>query len=189
MVKIKMPKYEIVNLVCTGTLNLSLDLYQLAYKLKNIEYEPEQFPGAILRIKNPKCSILIFKNGKMNVAGCRTEESMRKAIRIAFKMISPYSITPAPKRYTPKYYITNMVGSGDAGVTLDLYKLAANLKNVEYEPEQFPGAIMKLDNPKASLLLFKNGKIIIQCKSEADIKKSLKKIRKILEPYASPHNK
>jgi len=185
MVKIKPPKYEIVNLVSTGTLNLSLDLYQLASKLKSIEYEPEQFPGAILRLTNPRCSLLIFKNGKMNVAGCRTEETMRKAIKIVFKMISPYSITPPPKRYTPKYYITNMVASGDLGVTLDLYKLAAGLKNIEYEPEQFPGAIMKQENPKASLLLFKNGKIIMQCKSEADIKKTLRKITKILEPYAS----
>ena len=187
MVKIKTPKYEIVNLVSTGTLNVSLDLYQLAYKLDNIEYEPEQFPGAILRIKNPRCSMLIFKNGKINVAGCKTEEDMVKAIKVVFKMIAPFSLTPAPQRYTPKYRITNMVASGDLGVTLDLYRLAAGLKNVEYEPEQFPGAIMKLENPKASMLLFKNGKIIMQCSSEEDIKKTLKKVTILLEPYAEEH--
>jgi len=186
---IKRPTYEIVNLVSTGSLDLSLDLYRLAFKLKNIEYEPEQFPGAILRINNPKCAMLIFKNGKMNVVGCRDEETMKKAIKTVFKMIAPYSITPPPKRYKPKYRITNIVASGDLGVSLDLYRLAAKLKNVEYEPEQFPGAIMKLEDPKASLLLFKNGKVIIQCDREEDIKKTLKKVAKILEPFASPREK
>ena len=58
------------------------------------------------------------------------------------------------------YKIVNLVASSALGVTLDLYNLAAAIPDVEYEPEQFPGAIFKVKEPKVSLLLFKNGKII-----------------------------
>src|ERR1700752_4334232 len=58
-------EYAIVNLVASGGLNANLDLYNLAMSIPNIEYEPEQFPGAILKLKEPKVSMLLFKNGKI----------------------------------------------------------------------------------------------------------------------------
>ena len=55
-------KYTIVNMVAAASLDHNLDLYSLAVGIPNIEYEPEQFPGAILKIKEPKVSMLLFKN-------------------------------------------------------------------------------------------------------------------------------
>ncbi len=184
------PKYKIENIVASGELKIELDLYSLAYKLKDIEYEPEQFPGAILKLKDPKSSLLIFKNGKVICTGAKTEDLIKKSIRRAFKLVSPYSKTPPPKRFTPIYDVQNIVASGALNVSLDLYTLTQKIKNIEYEPEQFPGAILKLKEPKSSLLLFKNGKVICTgCKTEKDVKKALRVTAKLLAPYADPPEK
>jgi len=182
--KIK-PTYEIQNIVAHGYLPVVLDLFKLAQKLEDIEYEPEQFPGAIVKLIKPKVSLLIFKNGKVIVAGAKNEKTIREALRVAFKLVESYSKTKTPKTYTPKYTVVNIVSSGNLGVDLDLFKITTKLPEVEYEPEQFPGAIMRINNPKCSFLLFKNGKIIIAgCKVESEIKRSLKVLVKKIKPFA-----
>ena len=85
-------------------------------------------------------------------------------------------------KYTVK--IENMVASADLGFEIDLILLARNLPNVEYEPEQFPGAVLKLKDPKASLLVFQNGKIICTaCKNEADVAFSIRRTRDLVVKY------
>ena len=181
------PKYRIENIVASGELKIELDLYSLAYKLKDIEYEPEQFPGAILKLKEPKSSLLLFKNGKVICTGAKTEDLIKKAILKAFKLVSPYSKTPPPKRFVVNYDVRNIVASGELNVSLDLYTLTQKFRQIEYEPEQFPGAILKLKEPKSSLLLFKNGKVICTgCKTEKEVKKALAVTAKLLAPYADP---
>ena len=72
----KKPDFEITNMVASASLGLELDLYSLAQKIKEIEYEPEQFPGAILKFKDPKASLLLFKNGKVICAGAKNENEI-----------------------------------------------------------------------------------------------------------------
>ena len=84
----------------------------------------------------------------------------------------------------PDFKIENIVASADLGVELDLYAIAKSSPDVDYEPEQFPGAICKIHVPKTALLLFKNGKIICTgSKTEADIKKSIDQVIKIVENH------
>jgi len=172
-------------MVASASLGLELDLYSLASKIPEIEYEPEQFPGAILKFKEPtKASLLLFKNGKVVCVGCKRRDLIDKTIQKTIKMLTPYAkrITKTKK---PKIEITNIVASANLHLELDLYKIAYKLKDVEYEPEQFPGAILKFRDPKASLLLFKNGKVICAgAKSEDEIKQALAKAKKLLKPYA-----
>lgn len=186
MSKSKQTAFVITNMVASASLGLELDLYALANKIPEIEYEPEQFPGAILKFKEPtKASLLLFKNGKVVCVGCKKRELIEKTIQKTIKMLLPYAkrITKTKK---PKIEITNIVASANLGLELDLYKIAYKIKDVEYEPEQFPGAILKFKDPaKASLLLFKNGKVICAgAKSEKEIKVVLNKAKALLKPYA-----
>ncbi len=152
-------EYAIVNLVASGGLNANLDLYNLAMSIPNIEYEPEQFPGAILKLKEPKVSMLLFKNGKIICSGASAEAQIDLAIKKANKMI--HEIQPKVKILQKiEYEVVNLVATGNLHQNLDLFATAMQLDNVEYEPEQFPGAILRLDEPKLTLLLFKNGKVI-----------------------------
>ncbi len=180
------PTYSIVNMVASANLELDLDLYSIAYKVHDVEYEPEQFPGAIFKMKEPKSSLLLFKNGKIICTGCRSEKEVLAAIEKTQKMLINFTKSKA-KKGKPSFTVENIVASASMNVELDLYSIAYKVKNVEYEPEQFPGAIFKLKEPKSSLLLFKNGKIICTgCKSEKDVERALDQTAKIMAPYASP---
>ncbi|MDO8427678.1 MAG: TATA-box-binding protein [Candidatus Diapherotrites archaeon] len=173
-------KYTIVNLVASANLKGTLDLYNLARSLPNIEYEPEQFPGAILKLKEPKVSMLLFKNGKVICSGANNEEEIAAGIRKASKLI--HELQPNIKvQKNVDYTIVNLVATANLNQTLDLFKTALTLENVEYEPEQFPGAILRIDDPKITLLLFKNGKIICAgAKREDLLKKGLKKAAELI---------
>jgi len=179
----KKPEFVITNMVASASLGLELDLFSLAQKIKEIEYEPEQFPGAILKFKDPKASLLLFKNGKVVCVGCKKRSLIEKTIERTVKMLTPYAKRILKKK-KPKIEITNIVASADLGLDLDLYRIAYKVKDVEYEPEQFPGAILKFKEPKVSLLLFKNGKVICAgAKTEKDISTVLRKARTLLEKY------
>lgn len=185
------PTFKIENIVASANLELDLDLYGIAYKVHDVEYEPEQFPGAIFKIKDPKSSLLLFKNGKIICTGCKSEKEVQAAIEKTQKMLlshakAPGKGKPALKKSKPTFRVENIVASANLKVELDLYGIASRVKDVEYEPEQFPGAIYKIKVPKSSLLLFKNGKIICTgCKSEKEVQAALDTTAKMLGPFAS----
>jgi len=178
-------KYTIVNLVASGNLNATLDLYNLAITIPNIEYEPEQFPGAILKLKEPKVSMLLFKNGKVICSGASSEQEISDAILKASKLI--HEIQKSVKiQKDAEFQVVNLVATANLNMTLDLFKTAMELDNVEYEPEQFPGAILRIADPKLTLLLFKNGKLICAgAKREEFLKKGLKKASELIKGIQS----
>ena len=174
-------QYTIVNIVASGNLNCNIDLYNLAISVPNIEYEPEQFPGAILKLKEPKVSMLLFKNGKVICSGASSEKQIPLAIYKASKMIHDIQKDVKVQK-NADYTVVNLVSTANLKMDLDLFKTAMELDNVEYEPEQFPGAILRIHDPKVTLLLFKNGKVICAgAKNEDLLKKGLKKASKLIK--------
>jgi len=177
---VKKMEYKIVNLVASSSLGAALDLYNLATAIPEVEYEPEQFPGAILKLDEPKVSLLLFKNGNIIISGASCEKDIKAAIKKASKVINEVqSSVPIKDRVT--YKIVNLVATSNLNKQIDLFNAAVTLDNIEYEPEQFPGAIVRIFNPKLTMLLFKNGKLICAgAKSEEDIVKGLNKLKKVL---------
>ncbi len=182
-------KYTIVNLVASADLKATLDLYNLAITIPTIEYEPEQFPGAILKLKEPKVSMLLFKNGKVICSGASSEKEIEQGIRKASKLI--HDIQPDVKvQRKVSYNVVNLVATANLNMTLDLFQTALSLDNVEYEPEQFPGAILRIADPKLTLLLFKNGKMICAgAKREDLLRKGLKKAAELIKKTAPKQKK
>ncbi|MBI5553771.1 MAG: TATA-box-binding protein [Candidatus Diapherotrites archaeon] len=178
-------KYTIVNMVASGSLNATLDLYNLAVSIPEIEYEPEQFPGAIFKLKEPKVSMLLFKNGKIICSGASSEKDISLAILKASKII--HEVQKSVKiQKDAEYSVVNLVATANLNQNLDLFKVAMGLDNVEYEPEQFPGAILRLSDPKLTLLLFKNGKLICAgAKREELLKKGLNRAKAIVNQVQS----
>lgn len=93
---IKSPKIAIQNIVVSADLHATIDLYALSKEVKAVDYEPEQFPGAIFRIAEPKAVIILFKNGKMICTGTSTEANIKKVLEFASKIISKYVISLNP---------------------------------------------------------------------------------------------
>jgi transcription initiation factor TFIID TATA-box-binding protein len=86
------PAIKIQNIVVSADLHATIDLYALSKNVKEVDYEPEQFPGAIFRIKEPKAVIILFKNGKLICTGSSTEADIKKVLDYATKIISKYVI-------------------------------------------------------------------------------------------------
>ncbi len=162
---------EVVNIVVSSSLNHAIPLEKMASTLSNTEYNPEQFPGLVLRIKEPKTSALIFSSGKIVCTGARSMEKVEESIRKIIKSLEKINIKITIK---PEIHIQNIVASGSVGMDLNLNTLAMKLDNTEYEPEQFPGLVYKIAAAKATFLLFSNGKVVCTgTKSETEVHRAL----------------
>ena len=74
------PELKIQNIVASANLGGTIDLERSAYVLGKTMYEPEQFPGLIYRMDDPKVVILLFASGKLVCTGAKKEEDVYKAV-------------------------------------------------------------------------------------------------------------
>jgi len=128
--------------------------------VKDAEYKRKQFPGLVLRIKDPKAATLIFRSGKVICTGSKSVEDVNRAIRQVVNILDELE---SPVILNPEIKIQNIVASADLGVNLNLNAIAIGfgLENVEYEPEQFPALVYRLNNPRVVMLIFGTGKIVV----------------------------
>ena len=172
---------EVVNIVVSSALEHDIPLEKMATTLSNTEYNPEQFPGLVIRIKEPKTSALVFSSGKIVCTGARNLGDVRKCIDKIIKSLAKINIKIT---IVPVITIQNIVASGSIGMDLNLNSLAMKLNNTEYEPEQFPGLVYKVnvkdkkgETFKATFLLFTNGKIVCTgTKSEENVHLAVDKL-------------
>ena len=171
----KVPKnIKVVNIVVSTSLKHDIPLEKMAATLSNTEYNPEQFPGLVIRIKDPKTSALIFSSGKVVCTGARSMDKVHESIKKIIKSLEKIKVKITIK---PEIEIQNIVASGSIGMDLNLNTLAMKLENTEYEPEQFPGLVYKLEDAKATFLLFSNGKVVCTgTKSEKEVHAALDKL-------------
>ncbi|MDA3836150.1 MAG: TATA-box-binding protein [Nanoarchaeota archaeon] len=159
--KVETPKkefeYKIQNIVATTSLEKPVPLTKLARTQPNTEYNPETFPGLVLRIKEPKSAVLVFSSGNLVCTGTKSIPQVRKVIDEVIKQLKKVSVDVTIK---PKITVQNIVASGTINLQLNLNYLALEMENTEYEPEQFPGLVYKLEDPNATFLLFSNGKLV-----------------------------
>jgi len=154
-----MTEIKIQNIVASTTFAEKLDLDVIAQSLEEAEYEPEQFPGLVYRLNEPKTATLLFRSGKANCTGAKNIEDVKKTVNIIADKLEKIDI----KVYkNPEIVIQNIVATSDLEGELNLSEvaLALGLENVEYEPEQFPGLVYRLKEPKVAMLLFGSGKIV-----------------------------
>ncbi|MFP3173062.1 TATA-box-binding protein [Vulcanisaeta sp. EB80] len=173
------PTYRIENIVATVNLGVDLDLDKLAERLPAAEYNPEQFPGLILRLQRPKISALIFRTGKMVCTGAKSENELKRAVKELVRLLNEHG---ADVPLTPEIQVQNIVASGNLHAEVDIEKSALMLENSMYEPEQFPGLIYRMDDPKVVLLIFSSGKIVCTgAKKEVQVRDAVFKIHDVLK--------
>ncbi|RMF05912.1 TATA-box-binding protein [Candidatus Woesearchaeota archaeon] len=165
---------QVVNIVVSSSLEHDVPLEKMAATLSNTEYNPEQFPGLVLRIKEPKTSALIFSSGKIVCTGAKSMKKVEESIQKIIESLKKIDVNITIK---PKINVQNIVASGSVGMDLNLNVLAMKLENTEYEPEQFPGLVYKLPEAKATFLLFSNGKVVCTgTKSEEEVHQAVDKL-------------
>ncbi len=173
------PIISIENVVASATIDQRLDLKDITKKFPEVEWNPEQFPGAVFRLKTPKTATLLFRTGKMVCTGSKSEEMARKAVKLVVKELRKGKIK-IKKEATVT--IQNIVASINLGGKVHLEQAARTLPRSMYEPEQFPGLIHRMLDPKTVILIFSSGKLVCTGgKTEKDVYRSVNQLHNLLE--------
>jgi len=171
-----MIEIKVQNIVASTKFAEKLDLDLIAQSLEEAEYEPEQFPGLVYRLNNPKTATLLFGSGAANCTGAKNVEDVRRTIDVIADKLKKLGVEVYKN---PKIIVQNIVATADLGGELNLTETAMGLglENVEYEPEQFPGLVYRVKEPKVAMLLFSSGKIVCAgARSTEDASKAAEKL-------------
>jgi len=166
----------IQNIVATTSLEEEVSLTKLARTNPHTEYNPDTFPGLVLRIKEPKSAVLVFSSGNLVCTGTKSVSQVKDVVQQVIKQLKKIGVNV---KIQPKIKVQNIVASGAMDLDLNLNTLALELENTEYEPEQFPGLVYKLEDPTATFLLFSNGKLVCTgTKSKSQLTDSMEQLNK-----------
>ena len=156
-----------------------MDLNEITRKFADVEYHPDQFPGLVFRIKSPKTATLIFSSGKMVCTGAKSETMSRKAVKLVVQQLRKGGIKVKKDAVVT---IQNIVSSINLGGRIRLELTARRLPRSMYEPEQFPGVIHRMVDPKTVILIFASGKLVCTgAKTEKDVYRSVNNLHNMLE--------
>ena len=170
---------QIQNVVASATLNQKFDLKAIVRGNPTVEYRPKTFPGLVFRLKRPKTAILIFNSGKMVCTGAKSEKEAKRAVKKAVRELRKTGIIIPGK---PEIKIVNIVASANLLGKIELEESACHLGKTMYEPEQFPGLIYRMDEPKVVILLFASGKLVCTgATKEDDVNTAVDNLRQQLE--------
>lgn len=180
------PIPKVVNIVATVDYGCKLDLIKITSSTRNSEYNPKRFPAATLRNKEPKATALAFKNGKVNIVGCKSADISLTAARCFGRLFKKIGIEGVKIK---SFAIANIVATMDCKFPIHLESIASSpghIKFATYNPEIYAGLIYRLASPKTTLLIYVSGKIIITgAKTEDDLKAASNFIYPILRTFAN----
>ncbi|MCK4367924.1 MAG: TATA-box-binding protein [Thermoplasmata archaeon] len=172
-------KAEVQNIVASTQFADSLDLHAVVSILEGSQYESERFPGLVYRMKKPKTALLLFKTGKVVCTGGKSLDDVRESVDIvAGKLLE----AGMPVERHPEIAVQNIVAVCDLGTELNLNNITISLDlDVEYEPEQFPGLVLRLEDPKIVCLLFGSGKMVLTgAKNTEDLDRAVDSVEEAL---------
>ena len=173
------PHVSIENVVASATIQQMVNLSEINEKFPRTEYNPEQFPGLVFRLKSPRTATLIFRTGKIVCTGAKSEEMSVDAVRMVVRRLRKGGVEIKNDAVVT---IQNMVAAIDLGGRIHLEKAARSLPRSMYEPEQFPGLIHRMLDPKTVILLFASGKLVCTgAKKESDVYRSVHNLHALLE--------
>lgn len=169
---------SIENVVASANLNQNIDLESIVRAFPAVEYKPDQFPGLVYRLKKPNVATLVFRTGRLIVAGAKSEKRAKRAVS---KLVEELKMGGLVILGRPSVTIRNVVASADLGHRIDLEDTASNLEGTIYEPDQFPGLIYRLKEPRVVMLIFASGKLVCTGASrEVDVERAVSKLREAL---------
>ncbi|MDR2874054.1 MAG: TATA-box-binding protein [Methanobrevibacter sp.] len=170
------PKIE--NIVSSAAIGKDIELMEVCKALDGVTYNKERFPGLVFKLKDPKTAHLIFSSGKLVCTGAKSIKDSKIAIHKTVDLMRTVD-TEIAHEFDIK--VQNIVASSKLDSNLNLEVIALEVPNTEYEPEQFPGLVFRIKDPKVVLLLFGSGKVVCTgAKTFDDAKVGVSKAKKQL---------
>ena len=159
---------KIVNMVASARLTDTIDLHEVASTL-DLHFEAEQFPGMVYRVGEdthgagaPKVCLLLFGSGRVVATGAKSYDNVVVAMRHIVEDLKNHDFE-LWDFHEDDILVQNIVMTYDYKNTLHLHDLVLTLPfdRCEYEPEQFPGLIFRLDKTSGVCLIFSSGKCVV----------------------------
>ncbi len=175
-------KTEVIieNVVATAGINQEINIKKIIKKFPEAKYDPKKFPGAIIKLKSPRATILLFRTGSIVCTGTKSEESAKDALSFFADKLEESGIDLVHGLSEVK--IENITSSCNLKNKIQLENAARMLPRSLYEPEQFPGIIHRMLYPKTVILLFASGKLVCTgAKVTSDVYLSVNTLRSMLE--------
>ncbi|MDK2891754.1 TATA-box-binding protein [Methanohalophilus sp.] len=172
---------KIENVVASTKLAEEFDLTKIESEFEGAEYNKQKFPGLVYRVSDPKAAFLVFTSGKVVCTGAKNVDDVHTVIADMAKKLNSIGIETIKN---PEITVQNIVASADLKAILNLNAIAIGLglENIEYEPEQFPGLVYRIDEPKVVVLIFSSGKLVVTGgKSPENCEQGVEAVRQQLE--------
>ncbi len=172
---------KIENVVASTKLAEEFDLTVIESEFEGAEYNKQKFPGLVYRVSDPKAAFLVFTSGKVVCTGAKNVADVHTVIGNMAKKLNGIGIKTIEN---PEITVQNIVASADLHTILNLNAIAIGLglENIEYEPEQFPGLVYRIDVPKVVVLIFSSGKLVVTGgKSPEDCERGVEVVRQQLD--------
>jgi transcription initiation factor TFIID TATA-box-binding protein len=171
--------YDLVNIVSTADLKQRVDIHHIA-ELPHTIHDQEIYGGRVTYLKTPQMygKVTIFPSGKLISIGTKSHEQSQKDLEttlnilVEAELIEPLEI---------EANVRNIVAVTSFQNISSLEEIAS-ITGAIYEPDQFPGAILKNETTNATYLIFQSGKIVISgTSSDKELEQSYEVIVEILD--------
>ena len=158
--EVSITKTEIIieNVVVTARINQDLNIKKIIKKFSDVKYDSKKFPGAVIKLKSPRATIILFRTGSIVCTGTKSEDGARYALSFFTNKLEEFGINIVHGLSNVK--VENIVSSCNLRNKIHLEQAAKILPRSMYEPEQFPGIIHRVLYPKTVILLFASGKLV-----------------------------
>lgn len=172
------PDIRLRNVVVSATLGHPLDLDKIAANMNHARYDPKKFPCVVIKVAEPKSTVLAFKSGKVVCVGAPSSELATSSLRI---VLSEMRVHGVEVRGDPVPKVQNVVATADLHCRIRIDAASRTLPRAVYEPEMFPGIIHRMVDPRAVILLFASGKIVcVGTNSEEEAFRAVRTIQSTL---------
>lgn len=167
------------NVVVSAALGHHLDLDGIAASMDNARYNPRRFPCVVVKVAEPKSTVLAFRSGKVVCVGAPSGELAASSLRMVLSKMRTRGVEvrgdPIPK-------VQNVVATADLHYRIRIDVASRTLPRTVYEPEMFPGVIHRMVDPRAVVLLFASGKVVcVGARSEEEACRAVRTIRSTLD--------
>jgi transcription initiation factor TFIID TATA-box-binding protein len=157
-----MASLRVENVVATGDLDTRINFSDLLDRidLPHLRYDPDVHQGLELRFIEEGPLTTVYATGKY-IIRAPSISALQGTRDDLLDLLYQNGIIDEPE--DKAFNINNVVGSGDIGREVELKALAEDLRigEANYNPEEFPALRCRMNGYKATVLLYRSGKVIV----------------------------
>lgn len=176
----------IKNIVASANFSCHFDLLKIASQVRKAKFQTRFFPATVIHIDEPKCTAIIFEQGKIDIVGTKSSDEAYIAARRVGKILNKldYNIR------IQNFQVVNIIAESNCNFEVELESIASNpiyKQFVNYNPRKSPGLVFKIPEIQITLLIFPFGKIVFNgAKNLNELEQAFKFIWPILKEYEVP---